>query len=193
MTGIELIEELQTISEENKMFVSKKLTHLSADQLNWKPNNSVWSLNEIFAHLNEYASFYHASFEKVIGKTRFRTPTQNFISSPLGGAAWKSMKLGKAKNVKRKFKALAIYNPSLNPSLVTDIDKDTFLTGQNDLIRILDLAKLINIRKAKTALSISKIIKFRLGDAMCFVVYHNQRHIQQAQNLLDHPKFPKKK
>lgn len=193
MTGNELIDGLQIISEENKTFVSKKLAHLSDEQLNWKPSSSVWSLNEIFAHLNEYASFYHTSFEKVIEKTRFRKPTLNFTSSPLGAAAWKSMKLGKAKNVKRKFKALAAYNPSSNPTLVTGKDKDTFLVAQDELHRILELARTINIRKAKTGLSISKIIKFRLGDAMCFVVYHNQRHIQQAKNLLEHPKFPKKK
>lgn len=192
MTGNELIDELQAITLENTIFVEKKLVFLSEMQLNWKSNPSVWSVNEVFAHLNEYASFYHQSFQKVIEGTRFRTPTSNFISSPLGAAAWKSMKLGKLKNVKRKFRAIAAYNPSVNPQLVKGNDTQMFLIKQEELKQLLDLARAINIRKAKTGLSLSKIIKFRMGDAMNFVVYHNQRHIQQAKHILNHPQFPKK-
>jgi hypothetical protein len=47
------------------------------------------------------------------------------------------------------------------------------------------------IKGSKIAnISISKIIRLRLGDALLFVVYHNERHVQQAKNLLKHPKFP---
>lgn len=193
MTGNELLDSLQTITKANKTFVEKKVMHLSDEQLNWKPSPTIWSMNEIFAHLNEYASYYHPTFEKVIGKTKFRKPTQNFLSTPLGSAAWKSMKLGKARNVKRKFKALSSLNPTSSPELVKGSDQKVFLEGQVELERILELARTINIKRAKTALQISKIIKFRLGDAMNFVVYHNERHIQQAKNLLDHKQFPKKK
>jgi hypothetical protein len=59
------------------------------------------------------------------------------------------------------------------------------------LIHIFDLSSTVNIRKVKIPISISKIIRFRLGDALLYVVYHNQRHFQQALNILNHPKFPK--
>ncbi len=193
MTGDQLIDQLQTITKENILFVEKKLTHLSEEQVNWKPQPDHWSIVEVFAHLNEYSSFYHASFQRCIAKTKFKKPTQNFISSPLGAAAWKSMKLGNAKNIKRKFRALAAYNPTITPGLVKGKDWMVFLENQHELLSTLDLARSVNIRKAKTALSISKIIKFRLGDAMNFVVYHNERHLQQVKNILSHPNFPKKK
>ena len=193
MTGNELIDGLQAITEENKSFVERKLAHLNADQLNWRTNADSWSLNEVFAHLNEYAAFYHASFRKVIAKTKYQKPTQNFLSSPLGSAAWKSMKLGKAKNVKRKYRALAAFNPTTTPTIVKGSDWKVFFTGQEELSQILEDARKINIKRAKTALSISKIIKFRMGDTMNFLVYHNERHIQQAQNILNHKNFPKKK
>ena len=72
-------------------------------------------------------------------------------------------------------------------------DWKDFFTGQKELSQILEDARKINIKRAKTALSISKIIKFRMGDAMNFLVFHNARHIQQAQNILNHKNFPKKK
>ncbi len=190
MTGNELIDGLKSITAANASFVEKNLIHLSEEQLNWKPVRNVWSINEIFAHLNEYVSFYHPSFKRVIQKTKFKKPTQNFLSTPLGAAAWKSMKLGKARNVKRKFKALSAYNPTISATLVLGNDAKLFLESQKELMDILEQARTINVKRARTALSISKIIKFRIGDAMNFVVYHNERHIEQANKLILHPQFP---
>jgi hypothetical protein len=60
------------------------------------------------------------------------------------------------------------------------------------LLQILDLAAGVNIRKVKVPISISKIVRLRLGDALLFVAYHNERHIQQAINLMKLAQFPKK-
>jgi hypothetical protein len=192
MTGEELINDLKKLTEEIFTLVEKKFKHLSDDQLNWRRDADSWSLNEIFAHLNEYANFYHAAFQAKIIRTKFKKPTTNFVSSPLGRAAWKSMRLGNAKNVKRKFRTLSAYNPSITTSLVKGEDWKFFLKTQKELLEILESAKAINIRKAKVPISLSKIIKFRMGDAFCFVIYHNERHVQQALNLLNTTKFPKK-
>ncbi len=192
MTGEEIINDLINLTSENVSVVEKKLKHLSDEQLNWKSAPDSWSLNEIFAHLNEYAKFYHSAFSSKISRTKFRKPTENFVSSPLGRAAWRSMKLGNAKNIKRKFRAISTYNPSVNTNLVKGRDWLSFIDAQKELIKILESAKSINIRKAKAPISLSKIIKFRMGDAFYFVIYHNERHIQQALNVLNHPKFPKK-
>lgn len=192
MTGEELINDLKKLTSENLVLIEKKIKHLSEEQLIWKPAAESWSLNEIFAHLNVYARFYHNAFKSKIENTKYRKPTQSFTSSPLGKAAWKSMKLGNAKNVKRKFRALGSYNPSTTPSLLTGNDFNLFLESQNELLEILENAKAINIRKAKAPISLSKIIKFKMGDAFYFVVYHNERHIQQALNVINNSKFPKK-
>jgi hypothetical protein len=74
--------------------------------------------------------------------------------------------------------------------LVSGNDVQQFEKEQHDLLKIITSAAEINIRKAKIPISISKIIRLRLGDALLFVVYHNERHVQQAKNLLKHPKFP---
>ncbi len=192
MTGNELIDNLVTLTKENTSTVEKRVNRLTKTQLNWKPNPSTWSLNEIFAHLNAYANFYHDAFERAIAQTKFKTPTKNFVSSPLGKAAWSSMKLGRANNVKRKFKAVSAYNPSFTPELVSGEDSAAFIQHQQELLLIFEKARAISIKRTKTPLSISKIIKFRLGDAFCFVVFHNERHVHQALNLLNHRHFPNK-
>jgi hypothetical protein len=190
MTTNELFEEVKQITQQNIQTVREKLINLSDTQKNWKKDPNSWSINEIFSHLNQYAAYYHKAFKRKIEKTRFREPRENFISSPLGRSAWKSMKLGNARNIKRRFKAPRSYNPTLNPELVKGVDVDTFLNGQEELLQIFEAAKSINIRKAKIAISISKIVRLRFGDALLFVVYHNERHMQQALNLMGHSKFP---
>ena len=193
MTSTELIGQLLLITNDNRRFVEKKAAHLSPKQLNWQNSKDSWSIKQTLLHLNEYARFYHAEFLKRIENTRFKEPSPHFISSPLGKSAWKSMKLGNAKNIKRRFSSPKQYNPLINSQL-DEIDPICrFLQNQDELIGILEKSKGVNLRKVKIPISISKIIRLRLGDALQFVIYHNERHVQQIKNIMDQPGFPKNK
>jgi uncharacterized damage-inducible protein DinB len=189
----ELIADLKKITEDNIAIASKKFKHLSEEQKNWRPSTDSWNILEIFSHLNIYSAFYHSAFIEKIQKTKFSEAKDTFISSPLGRSAWKSMKLGRANNIKRKFKAPKNYNPTNSPGLVADDAIEKFADNQQEVVGILDMAKAVNLRKVKIPISISKIVRLRLGDALMFFIYHNERHMQQALNIIDHPKFPKKK
>jgi uncharacterized damage-inducible protein DinB len=191
MTTSQLVSELKGITQTNIDLIKKKFSHLNDQQKNWRKDSESWSINEIFAHLNEFAHYYHNAFTTKIERTRFTEPKDIFISSPLGRSAWKSMKLGNLKNIKRKFKAQRIYNPLIHSELVSGNDTETFESNQIELIKIIDKAELVNLRKVKVPISISKIVRLRLGDALLFVVYHNERHMQQALNILSNSKFPK--
>jgi len=189
----DLISNLTAITQANIAFVNKKCSRLSQKQLNWKPSTGVWSIQDILSHLNAYSRYYHKAFEEKITHTKFTQAKETFTPSPLGKSAWKSMKLGRANNVKRKFKAPRNYNPLQNTSIIEDDAASVFLQDQNDLISILEKAKTVNLRKVKVKISISKFVRLRLGDALMFVVYHNERHVQQIKNLLAHRNFPNKK
>ncbi len=191
MTTKQLIEDIKTITFANLEVIREKILCLSEEQKSWKLNDTTWSINETLAHLNEYAKFYHVTLLRRIEKTRFTTPRINFISSPLGLAAWQSMKLGNAKNIKRKFKSPKLYNPTFEVSLLTGNEVTDFEKGQIELLEIIDKAEKVSLRKVKIPISISKIIRFRLGDALMYVVYHNERHVQQVLNTMNYPNFPR--
>lgn len=192
MTTQWLYNEVGTITENNLNLLKTKFSKLTANQLNWKPNPTIWSLNEIFSHLNAYALFYHRVMLDKIETTRFKTPRINFVSSPLGKSAWGSMKLGNARNVKRKFKAPGEYNPTLSPALVKEDALQALIQHQQDFMGLIEKSIAVNLRKVKVPISVSKFVRLRLGDALLFVAYHNDRHIQQALNLLSESEFPKK-
>ncbi|MCO5260991.1 MAG: DinB family protein [Crocinitomicaceae bacterium] len=190
MTTSGLFNELEKITTENILSIESNFSNLTDEQLNWKPRSDNWNIREIFAHLYEFAKYYHSAFSKKIDTTRFNEPSEAFTSSPLGKSMWKAMKLGNAKNVKRKMKAHKLYNPTIVTSIVTDTVVADFLNSQKELLHILERAKKINVRKAKIKLAYNNVIKFRIGDAFLYVIYHNQRHIQQAINLRNNTKFP---
>lgn len=191
-TAKDLIQIVSEISQENIQQLNKFISKMSDKQLHWNPNPGVWSIAEVLGHLNSYATYYHPVFRKKIESTRFPAVKEDFVSSPLGRSAWKSMKLGNAKNIKRKFKAPKGHNPTIDKELVDDNVVANFAKAQEELIQIAEMSKEVNLKKVKIPISISKIVRLRLGDALLFVAYHNERHMQQIINLRTHPNFPKK-
>jgi hypothetical protein len=172
--------------------VNKSFKKLSSNQRNWRPNAETWSLNDIFWHLNTSLSYYNTEFIEKIEKTKFKQSKDTFISSPLGRSAWKSMKLGNAHNVKRKFRAPKEIDPKQNQRDETGNELEIFLENQHTLLEIFIKAAEVNLRKVKIPLSISKMVRLRLGDCLQFVVYHNERHYYQALNLINLRGFPTK-
>lgn len=192
MTTLELRSTLSEITNNNLQQATGWMSKLSEKQLNWRPNPGIWSIAEVVAHLNSYARYYHPTIQKKIETTRFTTAKEDFMSSPLGRSAWKSMKLGRLNNVKRKFKAPKGHNPSVDPTLVQGTEVKDFLTQQQELLQIIESSAEVNARKVKIPISISKIVRLRLGDALLFISYHNERHMQQILNLKQHKNFPNK-
>lgn len=191
MSTSALFEEANRITQDNINYIDQSILPLNEDQLNWKSSAREWNIKEVIAHLNEYAKHYHSKFQKKIDTTRFRDPKENFASSPLGKSTWSSVKLGKFNNIKRKLKSQKYFNPLMVPSILTETILTDFRASQEDLLQILERAKGINIRKAKISIPLNQAIRFRFGDALLFVIYHNQRHFQQIKNIQSHPNFPK--
>lgn len=60
-----------------------------------------------------------------------------------------------------------------------------FLNQQQTMLKLLNQARSISLNKTKTSISISKLIKLKLGDTFRVVIYHNQRHLMQAFKAAD--------
>ena len=194
MKKILVTELLKNLSEKSLQLIENvrdDFGSLSAEQLFWKSNEKSWSIAQCLAHLNAYSSYYVPVFNERIKNSRFRTPGEYFVSSPLGNATYRSVKLGKVKNVRRVLKSPKDYNPLVNKTLQTENAVEDFLSFQDQMIDVLKNCSQINIRKAKCSLSVRPIIKLRIGDALQFIVYHNERHVEQARKVMLNPNFPK--
>lgn len=172
-----LILELIENTRQNLNFV-ETLKEKSNSQLNWKQNKESWSVLECLEHLNLYGDFYLAEIEKVLDNAKSHSETE-FKSGILGKYFAESM-LPKAKL--NKMKTFKDKNP-----LNSFLDNKTIARFMNQQIKMLDLlnrAKSVNLNTEKTAITLTKLIKLKLGDTFRFVINHNIRHIKQIENNL---------
>ncbi|MDP4934164.1 MAG: DinB family protein, partial [Salibacteraceae bacterium] len=72
--------------------------------------------------------------------------------------------------------------PDYSSMSVTMIDR--FLKQQHQMLSLLDQAQKVDIKKVKCNLTLP-IIKVNMGSTFKFVIYHNQRHMWQASNVLN--------
>jgi len=170
-----LISELIETTRQNLNF-AETLKTKSNGQLNWKENRESWSILECLEHLNLYGDFYLPEIEKTIDNAKSKGELV-FKSGIIGNYFAESM-LPKAKL--NKMKTFKDKNP-LNSLL----DRDTinrFINQQIKMLDLLDKAQTVSLNKEKTPITLTKLIKLKLGDTFRFVINHNIRHIQQIEN-----------
>ncbi|MDC1211902.1 DinB family protein [bacterium] len=171
-----LIDDLIDRTKSNMNRV-EALSQLTESQLNWKPSPERWSVLECIEHLNRYAEFYNPEITARLAKAK-PSKTGRFKSSLLGEYFSQSM-LPKEKL--NKMKTFAVMNPDqakLDPSVIGQ-----FQQYQKELLDLLSKSREVDLQKTKTSISISKIIKLRLGDTFRVLIYHNQRHLTQAEKV----------
>ncbi len=178
MDSEKLINELIDITKANKeateLFLKQPI-----DTLNFKKSTDSWSILECIEHLNRYGNFYIPEIKKQIAKST-HSKSNTFNSGILGNYFAKSMFPKEKLNKMKTFQSMNPNNSSLDTNVL-----NVFLDQQDQLIELLSLAKLKDLKKIKTSISISKWIRLRLGDTFRVVIYHNLRHVEQANNLLD--------
>ncbi len=156
---------------------AEKFRALPTEKLNWRNEPNGWSILECFEHLNLYGDFYIPEIKRRIESSK-TTPKKNFKSGLIGNYFAEMMLPKENLNKMKTFK-------DKNP-LGSNLDKttiDRFLAQQEQLLILLEKAKNIDLNKTKTAISISKVIKLKLGDTFRVVIYHNDRHILQARKV----------
>ena len=84
--------------------------------------------------------------------------------------------------VKNKMKAMKDYIPSRGVNVEGVFDE--FLKGQQKLLQLLDVARRRNLNSIRIPISISKLIRLKLGDTFRFLIAHEQRHLIQARNTI---------
>jgi hypothetical protein len=176
----QLINEL-TNNLQEVLKVVAELKQLPLEQLNYKSSPESWSILECAEHLNLYGDFYLPEIERAILQSKFTEKNNYPFKSGILGNYFANSMLPKQGVIKNKMKTFADKNP-VNSHLTT-ICLDRFIKQIEKMIHLLELAKSININKTKTAISISKLIRLKLGDTFRFNIYHINRHIHQIENI----------
>lgn len=173
-----LIEDLIQRTKDN-MNEAQQLSELTLEQLNSRPAPESWSALECIEHLNLYGDYYIPEISKRIKGSR-TTADDMFKSGLIGNYFAESLlpkeKLNKMKTFKDK-----------NP-IGSKLDKhaiERFIEQQKVLLDLLNKAREVSLNKTKTSISITRLLKLKLGDTFRVVIYHNQRHLVQARKAVE--------
>lgn len=158
------ISRVQIFLEKDQKFLHKKME-----------NN--WSSLECFEHLNLYFEYYLPVIATHLEQSKDH-PKENFYSGMLGNYFANSVK---PKVGMKKMSSPKAHNPS--GKNITEETIYRLIANMNVLISLLEKSKRKNLEKIKIQVAVAKFLRIRLGDCFRFLVFHNERHLQQAERI----------
>ncbi|MEP6512466.1 MAG: DinB family protein [Parafilimonas sp.] len=178
------LEQIEHIGE----YVRENFALLNEEQLNWKPRPHKWSIAQCLEHLINSNSKYFPAFEKLLQEGYHPSPWQSI--SPLSEMWGKKLLELTTSIPTKKIKSPSMFAPSRSTIDAGIIQR--FLEHQQQLLQYLKQLKPISKQnKIIISSAVSSLITFDLRTAMKAVAQHEQRHLNQANNVLHHAQFPK--
>jgi len=185
MTTQQLISELTSITSNIIHTTENHFVNAPQHKLTSRTSDKSWNVLECLEHLNLYGDYYLPECKKAIQKaSRIKErPGSTYAPGWLGNYFANMMKV-KEQGKLVKYSTFKDKNP-LNTNLTSNV-LQKFLKQQKDLLEILKAAEQVNMEKAAVPITISRFIRLKLGDTLRFVVYHNERHLEQALRVFNH-------
>jgi hypothetical protein len=176
----ELINQLQA---DVKQIIAAAEHLQTADpvKLNYCAEEGSWSVAQVLEHLNAYNRYYLPAIEKSMIHIS-RDTSAWFIPGFWGNYFTKMMMPKNVYEIKNKMKAAKNYMPTKGMN-VEAVFKE-FYQHQNKLLQLLDVARRRNLNTIRVPISISKLVRLKLGDVFRFLIAHEQRHMIQARNAI---------
>ena len=139
---------------------------------------------EVLHHLNFYGAFYTEALAAAMAKSG-RTPSAQFKSGWLGDYFTRVIGPAPAgKALKQKFKAPANAKPLVAQQLDLQEVLQQYQAYQQSWLQLLQQAHGKNLGAVRVPISLSPLIRLKLGDTFRVVIAHQQRHHQQIQRVL---------
>lgn len=170
---------IQKLLEQTRQIISQaeQLKNCDAKTLSWKENETSWSILECLEHLNLYGEFYLPHLENSI-KNSTTNSEDKFKAGILGNYFANSMLPKEKLNKMNTFKDKNPLNAKLDNSVI-----EKFINQQIKLLELLNQSKNVSLNKVKIPISITSLIKLKLGDTFRFYVNHIIRHLKQVERI----------
>jgi uncharacterized damage-inducible protein DinB len=160
--------------------VKNEFLTLDQEKLNKRPGPDKWSVLECIEHLNIADAHYLDQFDKKL-KDAVQSNGNEFKPGLFGNYFVKMIKPKEDGIIPSPMKTMKKFIPT-NLTNANTIEK--FLADQEKILNVLERSKQLDLNKIKITSAIGPIVTFKLGDALRFLIGHNERHIIQAQRVL---------
>lgn len=172
----ELKEDVQHILE-----AAEHIRKTDKNKLVYQLNKDKWSVVQILEHINAYGRYYLPAIAKAMEEDK--TPRKAWFESGFWGNYFtNSMRPTNVHEIRNKMKAMKAY--SFPNSLNVEQVENEFVQQQHILLGLLDKAKEKDLNAIRIPITVTSLIKLKLGDVFRFLIAHEQRHMIQARNTL---------
>lgn len=159
---------------------------LGGRQLNWRPDETRWSVAQCFEHLLTTNRLMFRASENALDDALPRTFWQRLPVLP--GLVGRMMIRSQAPDAARKFTAPSKAQPATS-DIATDIIQ-RFVQQQRDAVALVQ--SLDERRAARTVMTspFVQVITYSVLDGWRLVMAHERRHFEQARRVTQSPGFP---
>lgn len=181
MSQQDLLTQLETELRSLLHDVRTQFIPLDPDQLTYRSAPETWNVLECVAHLNQYFEDYLPRIELAIHKAKARRWLSSADPVAYTSRGQRAIRRADPQNGKT-YKSAKHYNFSQ-----VTLGKETlksFIINCERLLRILQVAREIDINRATVKKARSGLGKYSVANLLEFLVTHTQRHVQQAKRYL---------
>lgn len=180
------LEEYARQVEAIKRDATDLVVELSEAQFNWRPEAGRWSIAECLTHLNVTARQYFPLIRAAIEQARARRQLSPgpFRHGFLGNWFVRSLE----PPVKRRSKAPKVFVPPPDQPFASVVPE--FMGVQEQLLLLVRDANGVDLARAKVRSPANRLIRLSLGQSLALLAAHERRHLWQARQVKDDPRFP---
>ncbi len=176
---------LQTLYRMNGEY-EKEFRPLSSEQLNWKPDSVSWSVGQCIDHVITTNRSYFGIFESLIAGTK---PFNFWEKIPFLPSFFGKMLISSTKPVvDKKFRTVPGFEPSKSGIPANILN--TFFETQKELIDWIEKSDAFDHEKTIITSPATKVITYSLRDLCVILSGHEERHLNQARNVMKLDGFP---
>lgn len=169
------ITDLYQRTEKILNLAIEQYQNLDEEALSFAVDEQSWSIAQCLAHLNTYGHYYLPKMEIILAKPN-QVSRAAYVPGWLGSYFVKMMDIDKRK----KYKASKQHQPQVKNAYA---EVTEFIDQQETFLKYIKAFEVVDVNNIKIPISISKLVKLRLGDVLAFMVMHNERHIHQIRNI----------
>ncbi|MCC3159188.1 DinB family protein [Hymenobacter sp. 15J16-1T3B] len=178
----EFLDQLTQAVADVRRVAQERFRPLSEDQLNRGPAPGKWSVGQCLEHLNIIGGLYLPVMNQRLRRAQERgtQPAEQVKHGYFGKKLTAAMQ---APAREKPLKTPQQFAPSGSrlPRTVVEV----FLRQLDDLSHQLQVARTINANAVRIPNAIVPLLRLRLTDQFAFMIAHLQRHIAQAERVLD--------
>ena len=178
----EFLDQLAQAVADVRRVTQERFRPLSEDQLNRGPAPGKWSVGQCLEHLNIIGGLYLPVMNQRLRRAQERgTQPAELVKHGYFGKRLTAAMQMPAREKPLKTPQQFAPSGSRLPRTVVEV----FLRQLDDLSHQLQVARNINANAVRIPNAIIPLLRLRLTDQFAFLIAHLQRHVAQAERVLD--------